>query len=39
LLTAEEGMARMSKKFMDLGAEVYVAAEKAAAVEGSNKAL
>ncbi len=36
-LTAEEGMKRMSKKFLDLGAEVYI--DKAAAVRESNKAL
>ena len=35
-LTAEEGMARMSKKFLDLGANVYVDADK---VKESNKAL
>ena len=35
-LTAEEGMAQMSKKFLDMGAEVYVDAEK---VKESNKAL
>jgi len=35
-LTAEEGMKEMSKKFLDLGAEVYVDAEK---VRVSNKAL
>ena len=34
--TAQEGMAQMSKKFLDLGAEVYVDAEK---VRASNKAL
>jgi phosphomethylpyrimidine synthase len=33
---AEQGMAQMSKKFLDLGANVYVDAEKA---KGSNKAL
>jgi phosphomethylpyrimidine synthase len=36
VLTAEEGMAQMSKKFVDMGAKVYVEAEKA---KGSNKAL
>jgi phosphomethylpyrimidine synthase len=36
VLTAEEGMAQMSKKFLDLGANVYVDADKAKA---SNKAL
>jgi phosphomethylpyrimidine synthase len=35
-LTAEEGMASMSKKFIDMGAEVYVEADK---VKESNKAL
>ena len=35
-LTAEEGMAQMSKKFLDLGANVYVDADK---VKESNKAL
>jgi phosphomethylpyrimidine synthase len=35
-LTAQEGMAAMSKKFLDLGGEVYVDAEKA---EEANKAL
>ena len=35
-LTAEEGMAQMSKKFLDLGANVYVDADKA---KESNKAL
>ena len=35
-LTAEEGMAAMSKKFLDLGAEVYVEADKA---KEANKAL
>src|SRR6202050_2928457 len=34
-LTAEEGMAQMSKKFLDLGANVYVDADKA---KESNKA-
>ena len=34
--TAQEGMAQMSKKFLDLGAEVYVDAEK---VRQSNNAL
>ncbi len=33
----EQGMASMSKKFLDMGAEVYV--DKAAAVKESNKAL
>jgi phosphomethylpyrimidine synthase len=32
----EQGMAQMSKKFIDLGAEVYV---DQAAVKESNKAL
>src|SRR6202522_656670 len=36
VLTAEEGMAQMSKKFLDFGANVYVDADKAKA---SNKAL
>jgi phosphomethylpyrimidine synthase len=35
-LTAEQGMAQMSQKFLDLGAQVYVEAEK---VKESNKAL
>ena len=35
-LTAEEGMASMSKKFIDMGAQVYVEAEKA---KESNEAL
>jgi phosphomethylpyrimidine synthase len=35
-LTAEQGMAEMSKKFLDLGANVYVDAEKA---KGSNRVL
>jgi phosphomethylpyrimidine synthase len=35
-LTVEEGMAQMSKRFLDLGANVYVDAEK---VKASNKAL
>jgi phosphomethylpyrimidine synthase len=35
-LTAEEGMAQMSQKFLDLGANVYVEADK---VKESNKAL
>ena len=35
-LTAEHGMAQMSKKFLDLGANVYVDADK---VKESNKAL
>ncbi len=38
-LTAEQGMAQMSKKFLDMGAEVYVEAEKAAAAKDANKAL
>ena len=33
---AERGMAAMSKKFIDMGAQVYVEAEK---VKESNKAL
>ena len=33
---AERGMASMSKKFIDMGAQVYVEAEK---VKESNKAL
>ena len=33
----EQGMAEMSRKFLDLGAQVYV--DKAAAVKESNKAL
>ncbi len=36
---AEKGMQEMSKKFLDMGGEVYVEAEKAAAVKESNKAL
>ena len=32
----EQGMAQMSKKFLDLGANVYVEADK---VKESNKAL
>jgi len=36
-LTAEEGMKQVSRKFIDMGAEVYV--DKAAAVKESNKAL
>ena len=36
-LTAEAGMAQMSKKFLDLGAEVYV--DQAVAAKESNKAL
>jgi phosphomethylpyrimidine synthase len=36
-LTAQEGMAAMSKKFLDLGAEVYV--DQAVAAKESNKAL
>jgi phosphomethylpyrimidine synthase len=32
----EQGMAQMSKKFIDMGAEVYVDAE---AVKASNRAL
>jgi phosphomethylpyrimidine synthase len=35
-LTAEQGMAQMSKKFLDLGANVYVDAEK---IKDSNKVL
>jgi phosphomethylpyrimidine synthase len=35
-LTAEEGMAQMSQKFLDLGANVYVDADK---VRDSNSAL
>jgi len=35
-LTAAEGMAEMSKKFIDMGAQVYVEAEK---VKEGNKAL
>jgi phosphomethylpyrimidine synthase len=35
-LTAEEGMKQMSKKFLDMGAQVYVDADK---VRDSNKAL
>src|SRR5215831_280251 len=35
-LTAEEGMKQMSKKFLDMGGEVYVDADK---VRDSNKAL
>jgi phosphomethylpyrimidine synthase len=35
-LTAEQGMAEMSKKFLDLGANVYVDADK---VKGSNRVL
>lgn len=35
-LTAEEGMAQTSKKLIDMGAQVYVEADK---VEESNKAL
>ena len=35
-LTAEQGMEQMSKKFIDMGAKVYVEAEK---VKESNKAL
>jgi phosphomethylpyrimidine synthase len=34
---AKEGMAQMSKKFLDMGAEVYV--DKAEAVKESNKVL
>jgi len=34
---AEQGMKEMSKKFIDMGAQVYV--DKAAAVKDSNKAL
>ncbi|MGA8816965.1 MAG: phosphomethylpyrimidine synthase ThiC, partial [Xanthobacteraceae bacterium] len=33
---AQKGMADMSKKFMDMGAEVYVEADKA---KGANKVL
>jgi phosphomethylpyrimidine synthase len=33
----EQGMASMSKKFIDMGAEVYV--DQAAVVKESNKAL
>ncbi len=33
----EQGMADMSKKFLDMGAEVYV--DQAAVVKESNKAL
>jgi phosphomethylpyrimidine synthase len=36
LATAEAGMAQMSKKFLDMGGEVYVDAD---AVKASNKAL
>ncbi len=36
-LTAQEGMAQMSKKFLDMGAQVYVDKEKAA--KEANKAL
>src|SRR5690242_645176 len=36
-LTAQEGMAAMSKKFLDLGGEVYV--DEAVAAKESNKAL
>ncbi len=35
-LTAQEGMAQMSKKFLDMGAQVYV--DKAEAVKESDKA-
>jgi phosphomethylpyrimidine synthase len=35
-VSAEEGMAQMSRRFLDMGAEVYVEAEK---VKESNKAL
>jgi phosphomethylpyrimidine synthase len=35
-LTAEEGMKQMSQKFLDMGAQVYVDADK---VKDSNKAL
>src|SRR5438067_2776803 len=35
-VTAEEGMKQMSKKFLDMGAQVYVDADK---VKESNKAL
>ena len=34
---AQKGMADMSKKFLDMGAEVYV--DKAEAAKESNKAL
>jgi phosphomethylpyrimidine synthase len=37
VLTAEQGMAQMSKKFLDMGAEVYV--DQAVAAKESNKAL
>jgi len=36
-LTREQGMASMSKKFIDMGAQVYV--DRAKAVKESNKAL
>ena len=36
-LTAEQGMEQMSKKFIDMGAKVYV--DKADAIKESNKAL
>ena len=36
-LTAEEGMASMSKKFIDMGAKVYV--DQADAIKESNKVL
>jgi phosphomethylpyrimidine synthase len=35
-LTVEEDMKQMSKKFLDMGAQVYVDADK---VKESNKAL
>jgi phosphomethylpyrimidine synthase len=35
-VTAEEGMAQMSKKFLDMGGQVYVEAD---AVKESNKVL
>jgi phosphomethylpyrimidine synthase len=35
-VTAEQGMAEMSKKFIDMGAEVYVEADK---VKESNQGL
>ena len=34
---AKQGMAQMSKKFLDMGAEVYV--DKAEAAKEANKAL
>jgi phosphomethylpyrimidine synthase len=36
-LTAEEGMAQMSKRFIDMGAQVYV--DQAEAGKESNKVL